>query len=47
MKIKVTMILEIEDADSFEEAEEIFHEWDDMEFLDAVSEAKVTVEEVG
>ena len=46
MKIKVTMILEIEDADSFEEAEEIFHEWDDMEFLEATTEAEITVEEV-
>lgn len=43
MKIKVTMVVDIE-ADSVEEAEEIFREWDDLEFIEAVAEADVTVE---
>lgn len=44
MKIKVTMVLEI-DADSLEEAEEIYHEWDDYTFLEEIAEASVTIEE--
>ena len=44
MKIKVTMVLDIE-ADSLEEAEEIYHEWDDQEFVEQVANATVTIEE--
>ena len=45
MKIKVTMVLEIE-ADSIEEAREVYHEMDDYEFIVMVAGADVTVEEV-
>ncbi len=45
MKVKVTMVLDIE-ADSLEEAREVYHELNDYEFLEMVADADVTVEEV-
>lgn len=45
MKVKVTMVLDIE-ADSLEEAEEIYYEWDDRQFLENTTDAVVTIEEV-
>lgn len=44
MKIKVTMVMDIE-ADSLEEAEELYFEWDDQEFIQNVADADVTIEE--
>ncbi len=44
MKVKVTMVLDIE-ADSIEEAREVYHELDDYQFLELVADADVTVEE--
>ena len=43
MKIKVTMIMDIE-ADTLDEAEELYWDWDDSEFIAAVADAEVTVE---
>jgi hypothetical protein len=43
---KFKVILEFEfEADSAEEAEEMFWEWGDYEFIEAAHEAKVTVTE--
>lgn len=43
MKIKITMIMDVE-ADSVEEAEEIIHEWNDGEFMEAMAEADLSIE---
>ena len=43
MKVKVTMVLDI-DADTLEEAEDVYYHWDDCEFIEAASAADVTIE---
>ena len=42
-KFKVIMTFEVE-AESVEEAEEIFMEWDDLEFIAASTAAETVVE---